>query len=103
MRIDVPDIAVNEEWSFQIDHYGWMCHRWHWTDPDTRLSKKHGTGSQRICVTTYHATLRQVVNFILDQSVEKCEDLESLIKYLDRAEEILLEKLENKYADQKQV
>lgn len=104
VRKNIPNIWVNEEWSFQIDVYGWMVHQWHEVKKGTGTGKFIAKEDHKKEVTTYHANLRQAAAYILDRITGPEEkSLQEVVEALDRAEIRLAKKMEKLHGDQEQV
>ena len=64
-------IKINDRFSIERDQYNWLLHEWRdGQDKDGNPKKQKST--------TYHATIQQVFNAVLDRSAGRCESIEEL-------------------------
>jgi len=71
-------IRINEDYECQRDTYGWKLHRW-------RDGKDKDGNQKRTCRTTYHGTLVQVCEAVLDDSAGKAEHAAELADIISTA------------------
>lgn len=80
-------IKLNEDYEFERDQHCWNLHTWSdgkTKEGDHKRSKK----------TTYHSTLRQLCNAIIEREAGKCESMEELKRLLVNASDILTKQVE---------
>lgn len=75
-------IELNEDFSFERDHYGWKLH--HWVDGEDKDGnpKRHRH-------TTYYANLRNLSVAVVDRMVGGCGSMEELTSLLSQAEDVV--------------
>jgi hypothetical protein len=64
-------IKFNEQFSFEKDRYSWQLHEW-------KDGKDKNDKPIRSKKTTYHTTLTQVCDVIVDRSCGACESLDEI-------------------------
>ena len=84
-------IELNADFSFERDTYGWQLH--HWRDGKDKEGKP-----KRQKTTTYHATLHQVCDAVIDRAAGGCQDMADLKGLLKNTVRALTEYAESKAA-----
>jgi len=79
-------IKFNEEFECEGDNHGWALHQWR--DGTDRHGKPKRQSS-----TTYHPTLIQVCDAIVDKTAVRCNSVEELKAALVAASEAMVKKL----------
>jgi len=69
-------IKFNDKFSFEKDQYCWHLHEYY-------MGKDKDKNPKRQKKTTYHATLEQVCNTIIDRSCGDCGSLGEIKELLD--------------------
>lgn len=64
-------LKINEDYECERDTYGWKLHRW-------RDGKDKDGNPKRTCRTTYHGTLVQVCNAVIDDAAGGAESARQL-------------------------
>lgn len=80
-------IKVNDRFSFYRDKYQWVL-------IDLRPSEHKWCKSGSIKEESYHSTLKQIAHVVLDRSAGECETMDSLLNFLENAQDIVTEKIE---------
>ena len=78
----------NGDFEATRDKYQWVLTRWvDGKDKDGNLKRK--------AVETYHASLKQVCNTVLDKVGDKCSTTDDMLCLLENAQELLHSKAED--------
>lgn len=76
-------IKVNEDFEFEKDKFQWILHEW--KDSESKEGE-----AKRVKTTTYHGSLEQVCNRIVQNSAGKCESVSEIIDVIDNAKRDIL-------------
>ena len=71
-------MTVNDKFEFERDKYCWQLHEW-------RDGKDKDGNVKRQKRTTYHSTLDQIADAIIDRSAGECQSLSELKGFLSGA------------------
>ena len=75
-------IKINEDFEMYQDKHQWIL--WHWTDGVCKKGEDKGK-SIRVKRATYHGTMQQVCDVIINRSLGKCESLADMKDLLENA------------------
>ena len=86
-------IIFSERFSFERDPWCWVLSEW-----TNSICRKDGS-PKRTRRKTYHATIKQLADTILDRSSGDCQSIEELKNLFDHASVILTRDMEKKNND----
>jgi len=75
-------IKFNNDFEFERDKYQWILH--HWVD-----GKDKDGNPKRSRRTTYHGTLSQLCDVIMERTCGRCESLAEIVTLLNHASKAL--------------
>ena len=70
-------LKINDRFETERDKYQWLLHEW------TDGQDKHGNPKKQR-KTTYHASLKQVCETVIDRQAGDCEDLAAVCAMIDK-------------------
>ena len=77
-----PVISIDEKYTLRADGYQWIV----FVIADSNKSKRGRN--------TYHATLKQACAWIIDDSIKRCDSIESLKDKIDETMQLLSERIQ---------
>ncbi len=82
-------ITLNADFSFERDEHCWKLYRW-------RDGKDKDGNPKRRKTITYHSTLRQICEAVIDRKAGECTSINKLFDLLNNAEAVLTKHVEEK-------
>lgn len=79
-------IKINEDYTIKADRYNWIV-------ITSYNGKDRGGNLKRQTRENYHPTLLRACQWIVDDSVKKCESVKKLIDKIEETQKILIDKI----------
>jgi len=86
-------IEVNKTYGIQRYRYGWELHTRTTSTEDNMVAGRLIEAGSVSSKTTFHSSMKQLAGRLIDIHIEECESMEELVALLNKAEDIIVERM----------